>query len=205
MVVLCALCLLDCDCCVRPGDTEISRSLLKRQAIGQRIDLEKKAALGNAHILDDGKLNNAAADSGGDVDHIGIDRTVARCRVSVAFVEGIKRERDSDGDDGNCDQSATKRSAGFAGGLHLSVPEADEPDQKSRDHADRGANGELIGHCIGKAAAYKGGACDDSACNSDYAAQQPSWEECTEQIERGRAARGTPAERIRHKKNEATC
>ena len=97
VVFLCAFCLVDCDCRVRPGDTQISRSLLKGQAIGQRIDLEKKATLGDAQILDDRKLDNTAADSGRDVDDIGIDRAVARCRVGVAFVQRIKRERDGEG------------------------------------------------------------------------------------------------------------
>jgi hypothetical protein len=72
--------------------------------------------------------------------------------------------------------------------VSISVPKADEPDQKSRNYADRCANCELIGQRIGNAGTDKDDTGDDCTGNSDDAAQQPSWEESAEQIERRRAA-----------------
>jgi hypothetical protein len=40
------------------------------------------------------------------------------------------------------------------------TPEADKPDQKGRDHADRGADGKLIRERVGKTTADKGNARD---------------------------------------------
>jgi len=122
VVFLGALCLIGCDHCVRIGNAQFRHTLLDSQAIRQRINLEKEAALGDAHILDDWELDDAAADSSGDVHHIGIDRTVARCRVSIAFAERIKREHDSDGDYRDRDQSAARRVARFTRSLHPQCP-----------------------------------------------------------------------------------
>jgi hypothetical protein len=123
VVILRTLCLIGCECRVRPGNAQRSCTLLECQAaIGQRVDLEKEAALGDAHILDDGDLNDAAANSGGDMDHTCIDRTIARCRVIVALVERVKRERDSKGDYRDRDQSAARPSVRFARNLHLQCP-----------------------------------------------------------------------------------
>jgi hypothetical protein len=86
--------------------------------------------------------------------------------------------------------------------VSISAPEANEPDQKGRDHADRGADGKLIWQRVGKTAADKGNARDACGRYPDEAAQQPGRKECTEEIEGGRAARGTSAQTERHQKNE---
>ena len=82
------------------------------------------------------------------------------------------------------------------------MPETDEPEQNGCDHADRDANGELIGQCIGNVGAYERNASGHCAGNSDYAAQQPSRKECTEQIEGRRTARGAAAKTDGSEKKE---
>lgn len=83
------------------------------------------------------------------------------------------------------------------------MPKTDEPEQNSCDHADRDANGELIGQCVGNPAAYESDTSGDCTGNSHYAAQQPGRKKCAEQIERRRAVRGATAKTGESQKKES--